>query len=287
MSGPPVAVIKSYHPIGPLQQFRLEQSMPFTCVRCGQNKKSKLQSLYRGDWSRTLCNGCYGRLLSLYEIQAGTDPDDVKAERLAQQLVEIVSAANARDTLRRTTYSRDPEKFLTTDSLRFLGSAEYVASLLEGQSTLEWSGAIIGLCKAAERELLERFLQPLQSGCVPGELADEFGDPDLGPLARWGAGKANPPELGTLRHALITVANSQRRVGKSAVIKSLQLQTSKWPRGRWLLDPEGLPAMLSRLTSYRNDAAHLGSLGSDDYHRCRALVIGNDGLVWKLIDATT
>jgi hypothetical protein len=287
MSGPPVAVIKTYPPRGPLQQFRLEQIVPFTCARCGRDKKSKLQSLYRGDWSRPLCNGCYGRLLSLYEVQSGTEPDDAKAEQLAQQLVRIVSEADARDALRRATYSRDPEEFLTEDTLRFLGSAEYVANLLEGQSTLEWSGAIIGLCKAAERELLARFLQPLQDKCIPEELAEEFGDPDLGALARWAAGKAKSPELGTLRHSLITVANSKRRLETSAVIKTLKLQTSKWPRGRWLLDPEGLPAMLSRLTNYRNDAAHLGSLGSDDYRTCRQLVIGDDGFMWNLVDATT
>ena len=31
---------------------------------------SKLITVYRGDWSKRLCNGCYGRLLSIYEIKA-------------------------------------------------------------------------------------------------------------------------------------------------------------------------------------------------------------------------
>src|SRR5271166_3574973 len=100
---PPVPAIKTYPPRGPLQQFRLERAVPFTCFRCGQDKKSKLQSVYDGDWSRTLCNGCYGRLLSIYEVQAGTESDNAKAERLAAQLVELVSEADARDALRRAS----------------------------------------------------------------------------------------------------------------------------------------------------------------------------------------
>jgi len=31
---------------------------------------SKLITVYRGDWSKRLCNSCYGRLLSIYEIKA-------------------------------------------------------------------------------------------------------------------------------------------------------------------------------------------------------------------------
>jgi hypothetical protein len=187
MTGPPVAVEKEYPARGPLQQFPLEQSLPSTCIRCGQDKKSKLQSLYRGDWSRTLCNGCYGRLLSVYEIQAGTEPMMLSrtswhkcSSRSSQlQMPELHCAGEST--------RRDPEQFLTGDSLRFLGSAEYLASTLEGQSTLEWSGAIIGLCKAAERELLARFLQPLQRGSAPEELAAEFQDPVASQRVVYGA----------------------------------------------------------------------------------------------------
>jgi len=287
MTGPPFAVTKTYPPRGPLQQFRAEQSMPFTCIRCGQDKISKLQSVYQGEWSRTLCNGCYGRLLSIYEIQAGTEAVDVKTDQLASVLVGIVSAADARNALRRTTYSRNPEQFLCDDSLRFLGSAEYLASVLEDQSSLEWSGAVIGLFKAAERELLERFLQPLQGTCTPEQITNEFGDPDLGPVARWIAGNAKPPELGTLRRSLVTVTTSQRRAESSFVIKSIRRLSIKWPRGRWLLDPNGLILVLATLTHYRNEAAHLGSLSSDDYRNCRELVIGEEGMIWNLMDATS
>ena len=287
MSGPPFEVAKVYPPRGPLQQFRSERSIPFTCIRCGEDKISKLQSVYQGDWSRTLCNACYGRLLSIYEVQAGTETDDVKADQLANILVGIVSAVDARNSLRRSIYSRNPEQFLSDDSLRFLGSAEYLASVLEGQSSLEWSGAVIGLCKVVERELLERFLRPLQGALTFEQSSAEYGDSDLGPLARWIGGSSKPPELGALRHCLVTVITSQRRAESSFVIKSVRVLSTKWPRGRWLIDPDGLVPLLAKLADFRNRAAHLGSLTSDDYRDCRELVVGDGGIVWNLVDATT
>src|SRR3954454_24092716 len=71
----PSTIVKTYPPRGPMQQFRFAESTAFDCFRCGQAKKSKLITVYRQDWSRRLCNGCYGRLLSIYEIKAGTAPD--------------------------------------------------------------------------------------------------------------------------------------------------------------------------------------------------------------------
>lgn len=79
----PSSVTKRYPPRGPLQQFRFAESTAFNCFRCGDPKKSKLITVYNGDWSKRLCNGCYGRLLSLFEIKAGTAPDDEKAAELA------------------------------------------------------------------------------------------------------------------------------------------------------------------------------------------------------------
>ena len=67
----PSTAIKTYPPRGPMQQFRFADVTAFECFRCGQAKKSKLLTIYSGDWNRRLCNGCYGRLLSLYDIKAG------------------------------------------------------------------------------------------------------------------------------------------------------------------------------------------------------------------------
>src|SRR3954451_8563760 len=88
----PSTVIKTYPPRGPLQQFRFSEGTAFTCLRCGEAKKSKLITVYRGDWSKRLCNGCYGRLLSLFEIKAGTAADDEKVEKLTAALFSAVRA---------------------------------------------------------------------------------------------------------------------------------------------------------------------------------------------------
>ena len=76
----PSTTIKTYPRRGPLQQFRFADRTAFRCFRCGVTKKSKLITVYAGDWSKRLCNGCYGRLLSLHEIKAGTSSDDQRAE---------------------------------------------------------------------------------------------------------------------------------------------------------------------------------------------------------------
>jgi hypothetical protein len=85
----PPEVIKAYPPRGPLQQFRLASAQPLTCFRCGKGKKSKLHTVYAGDWDRRLCNGCYGELLSIYDVKAGTAPDDERADALAQILLDL------------------------------------------------------------------------------------------------------------------------------------------------------------------------------------------------------
>jgi hypothetical protein len=43
----------------------------FTCWRCGSTKTSKLVTVVDTDRQRLLCNGCYGQLLSLWEIKSG------------------------------------------------------------------------------------------------------------------------------------------------------------------------------------------------------------------------
>jgi hypothetical protein len=92
----PSTVTKTYPQRGPLQQFRFAEATAFSCFRCGDTKKSKLITVYNGDWSKRLCNGCYGRLLSLYEIKAGTAGDDQRAEDLAAALLSAVTLDDQR-----------------------------------------------------------------------------------------------------------------------------------------------------------------------------------------------
>lgn len=60
----PSNIVKTFPKRGDMQQFRLEQLTEFTCIRCGKSKKSKLVVVKEDDWSKLLCNGCYGELLS-------------------------------------------------------------------------------------------------------------------------------------------------------------------------------------------------------------------------------
>ena len=39
-------------------------------------------------------------------------------------------------------------------------------------------------------------------------------------------------------------------------------------------------------TTFRNRAAHIDELGKEDYLGCRDLVIGDRGIVWRLLVAT-
>src|SRR5262245_44051635 len=49
---------------GQLQQFRFEQVVSFCCYRCKREKTSKLVVIHDDDWSRPMCNGCYGNTLA-------------------------------------------------------------------------------------------------------------------------------------------------------------------------------------------------------------------------------
>ena len=286
---PPAPIIKSYAPRGPLTQYRLEFATPFLCFRCGQQKKSKLVVVYDSDWSRLLCNACYGYLLSIHEIAAGTGPDEEKANQLAELLVGLVSADAARGALRRRTYTCDPETNLSTSTVRFLGTAEFVADRLQDQSSLEWSPAIICLCKAVEFEVVARIMEPLRRQCAQEDLAHDLADNDLKRLARWCAGKQpQQPELGGIRHVLVTAANSRRRAEASPLIRALLQRVRTLPRGGWLLDTDGLARALGELTMrFRNPAAHTDELDAPDYASCRELVLAADGLLWRLVDATS
>src|SRR5260370_21823399 len=154
MESVPSSVTKHYPPRGPLQQFRFEASTAFNCFRCGASKKSKLITVYNGDWSKRLCNGCYGRLLSLYEIKAGTTPDDERAETLAATLLSMVSTEEERQAERLFRTAEKKAERLSAVAVRFIATAEHVAGQLQADPQLEWSPAVISLCKAVEVHVL-------------------------------------------------------------------------------------------------------------------------------------
>ncbi len=284
----PSTVIKRYPQRGPMQQFRFADGTAFNCFRCGDAKKSKLITVYGGDWSRRLCNGCYGRLLSLYEIKAGTAADDQRVEELASALLSAVAVDDQRQAENLFRASEQRAACLSAGALRFVATAEHVAGKLDADPQLEWSPAVIGLCKAVEAEVVGRILQPLAASASREDLSSDKNDKDLGRVATFCADLSRkPPELGTFAHFLQTVINSQRRRETSPLIGSFLKLTSGWTGSNWLLDPTGLHRALEVLTiSYRNRAAHIDELGKEDYLSCRKLVIGSEGVLWRLVLST-
>jgi len=284
----PSVVTKTYPCRGPLQQFRFAESTSFKCFRCGQTKVSKLLTVYRQDWLRKLCNGCYGRLLSLYEIKAGTSKDDQAADDLAKVLLSSIELDSQRQAERLLRASDKRVDNLCAEGLRFIATAEHVASQLDAAPQLEWSPAVIGLCKAVEVEIVSRILRPLAAASADVDLMPDSEDKDIGRVASYCQDPTKkPPELGSFAHFLQTVVHSEQRRTTSPLICTFLDRSSKWTGSQWVLLPTGLLGALQVLTvSFRNRAAHIDELGRDDYFACREHVIGPQGMLWSLVVAT-
>jgi hypothetical protein len=179
----PSTVTKTYSQRGPLQQFRFADSTAFRCFRCGDTKRSKLITVYAGIWSKRLCNGCYGRLLSLYEIKAGTSADDQRADELAAALLSVVALDDQRQAERLFRASEKRADSLFSEALRFIATAEHVASQLNADPQLEWSPAVIGLCKTVEAVVVSRILLPLAEEAGRQDLSVDKSDKDIGRVA--------------------------------------------------------------------------------------------------------
>lgn len=286
---PRYEIIKTYGPRGPLQQYRLASLTSFQCFRCGRDKKSKLITLFRKDWRRLLCNGCYGRLLSLYELKAGSAGTDQTVELLSRQLLKLASANDVRQTEAVLRVRHQAAHLLDERALRLLATSEYVAGHLKNATDLDWSAAVIGISKAVEVEVVVRLVQPIAEACAGVDLAADIGDKDLGRMARFCSGDATtPPELGVVRHFLQTAANSKSRQETSPLLGVLRQLLQRWPHSDWLLAKDGaVPALGALSTTYRNRAAHTDELGAADYDGCVHLATGDAGLLWKLLRSTT
>lgn len=275
---------KTYPPRGPLQLFRFVAATAFRCFRCGETKKSKLIGVYADNWERRLCNGCYGRLLSIYEIKAGGGDVQFRADALAEMLLNAVSIDDVRRARLLLNVADRRAELLTPSSLRFVASSEFVATQFADTPALEWSPAVIGLCKAAEMELVAHLLQPLAKASGSRNLSADRADNDIGRVAAFCAEPTRkPPELGTIAHFLQTVAHSESRRATSALVRAFLGVISEWTDATWVLSPTGLQRSLARLSSeFRNPAAHTDELSEGDYRACRDLVIGGEGILWRL-----
>ena len=281
------SITKSYPSRGPLQQFRFATVTAFRCFRCGRSKKSKLNTIYRGDWSKKLCNGCYGYLLSIYRIKAGTSDDQSKFDQLAAVLVSAINREEQRRAENLLLASQDRANRLSPQSIRFLSTAEFLAERLLSVADidLEWSPVIIGLCKAVENELVTLLILPLAQATENLDLGGDTKDNDLRPVASYCADPIRPPpELGSISHFIQTVTHSRRRRNQSVLMQAFLGLLSDWSGAQWILDPKGLRQEISDLRiSFRNRAAHTDELTQSEYLRCHTHVAGPEGILWKLV----
>lgn len=280
----PSTIVKTYPPRGPLQQYRLAHGAAFRCFRCGQTKTSRLITVYNGDWQKRLCNGCYGRLLSLFEIPAGDESDDEHFEALAAALLAALTAEEAREAARLYLAAETRSEVLSPEAFRFVSTAEYVGAQLGTVQQMDWSPAIIGLCKAVEIELVRRYVEPLRRATSGLDLAQDIGDRDLRAIARYCAGQTGKsPEIGTFAYFLQTAISSVQRRETSPLVNAFMGLASSWTGSSWILDRGGLYSALNALTGqFRNPAAHADEMDQLDYEACREVVVGTDGLLWRM-----
>ena len=288
METAPAKIAKTYPARGPMQQFRLAEISSFRCFRCGDTKRSKLITTYNGDWSSRLCNGCYGRLISLFDIKAGSRPDDERSEALAHALLSAVNLEAQRRAERLYRAANERAERLTPSTVRFIATAEHVGAELQSEPHLEWSPAVIGLCKAIELEIVSRILTPLAKRCDGADLREDVRDKDFGRVAQFCRDQTRPPpELGAFAYFLQTVIHSKRRRETSAVIQAFLQLARDWVGSSWVLDPASFLSSLDTLTrNFRNRAAHIDELGKTDYLECRELTIGKTGIMWQLLEST-
>jgi hypothetical protein len=281
-------VVKTYPQRGPLQQYRLAASTSFLCFRCGTGKTSKLVSIVQADWDRLLCNGCYGRLLSLWEIKAGSLEDESRDAVLLEVLASAAPVGEVTRAQARLVASEPRYAQLSEAAQRMLATAHAVTAALRGATGLDWSVAIIGLCKAVEVEAVHRVAEPLRLAASGQDMSVEVKDADFARVARYCEGRGNPPELGSLAHFLRTAVNSKRRAETSVLVKALRTAAKAWPSGDWLFTKGGFTDAVEQLTrEYRNPAAHTALFDEEDFARCSSLVQGQNGLLWRLIVSTS
>jgi hypothetical protein len=158
---------------------------------------------------------------------------------------------------------------LHTDTILFLHTADTLAAALR-EYDLDWSPAVIMLCKAFEKETNVRLLIPLREKTSGRDLKVDMSDEDLRRIARFCSAAGQPPELGTLGHFLNTAIHSKQRRSSSILLQSFYELVADWPRSQWIVDELGLAAALKKLTNeFRNPAAHIEKLSESDFRNCR------------------
>ena len=114
-------------------------------------------------------------------------------------------------------------------------------------------------------------------------------DKDIGRIASYCVGRtAKPPELGVIQHFLATTAHSKKRAATSPLLQAFRTHIAGHADSHWLVASDGACSVLEILTrDFRNPAAHLDELSAADFERCRSLIVGNSGILERLIESTS
>lgn len=282
----PAEIVKVMPPRGPLQQYRVDKACQFDCFRCGGRKTSKLITVLGENDDQLLCNGCYGRLVSLWELKSGELTEEERSEAILALVGRYVTPAQieaARVRLARGVLFRQ----LSEPAQKALATAEAVTNSLRAATGLDWSAAVVCLCKAVEIEAVQRIAVPLQGASRDLDLSADLQDKDLARLARFCVGRAPAPELGSLAYSLRVAGSSRRRASTSRLLQVLLAFTATVRAGDWLLSANGFPEVLDNLSkNFRNPAAHTRVLDEKDYDACFDVVLGEGGLLPALVSAT-
>jgi hypothetical protein len=252
--------------------------------------------VYGGRADKLLCNACYGFLLSVYEVKSGTDPDDIRAEKLADLLLGFVVAKGGergrgvpglqyRAMPAAQAAVSLPWPPLCHEAERFVRTASEVAHALEDVADLDWSVAVLGLCKAFEVEVVRRLVEPLRQRLHETDLGADLANPDTKELALYISGRSRRlPALGTIA---FTFGRAGALVSQPSVLLH-EIREFSQEASDWLVNIPGFSASVLDLTSrFRNPAVHLDTLNRHDYEECHELILGWSGLIWTLVRATS
>jgi len=275
-------ITKTYPKKGPLSQFRFEKVVSFVCFRCRSSKTSKLISLYSEDWSKKLCNGCYGRLISLYEIRSKLETNE-NLSALEKHIHQMWSQYQKElsnielEISKKYSYESATNKFLAT--------AEYLKRNLPDDEFLEWSPAIICLCKAVENELIHKFINPLKTIAKNEDLTSSNFDKRTQNIEKYIFGaKDTPPEVGGVAFFTELLAKSQNFRASSPTLQILKIFSAKRPFASWFYSENGASKPLSELVKeFRNKAAHISDLTRQDFLECEKLTLMSNGILEKIV----
>jgi hypothetical protein len=176
-----------------------------------------------------------------------------------------------------TTFTSGPTLVRSEQFSHAIATAQNVAGQLESVPQLEWSPAVIGLCKSIDPVVVGQIIRPLAATARGENLSGEKNDKDIGRVAAFCVDRQRkPPELGAFAHFMQTVIHSQEPRQTSTLIRCLLRLAGQWTGSTSLLYPTGLHRALTVMAgTYSNRAAHIDELGKSDFLGCRELTVGS------------